>query len=148
MSNERGVILQACAFARAWTWLYTCGVDRDARETRRCEVESDLWESVRDARAARRSDRQVAGEVIARVMLGVADDLLWRFVEAPRPLRRPAVWWATTAVALGALTVVTVMVLIAAAPAKLPFTPAPEMRRVRMPAPPPPPPPPTPADLR
>ena len=39
----------AVALVRAWTWLYTSGMQPQPRDRRRAEVESDLWEFQRDA---------------------------------------------------------------------------------------------------
>ena len=32
------------ALVRGWTWLYTCRLPDEMRETRRLEIESNLWE--------------------------------------------------------------------------------------------------------
>ena len=59
----------AAGVARWWTRLYTAGLPVDLRDARRAEVESDLWESVADGAPSR--------HILARVALGLADDLTW-----------------------------------------------------------------------
>ncbi|MFN2488188.1 MAG: hypothetical protein ABR529_00285 [Actinomycetota bacterium] len=40
----------ASAACRSWTWLYTMGLPTNARDRRRAEIESDLWEQQDAAR--------------------------------------------------------------------------------------------------
>ncbi len=68
----------AIALARAWTRLYTWRLPPSLRESRRAEIESDLWESCHDA-GQRLSP---AVQVIVRLLLGIPDDLQWRMTHA------------------------------------------------------------------
>jgi len=67
----------AFALVRGWTWLYTCRLPDEMRETRRLEIESDLWESRRDATGD--PDARFAVQVLCRLILGIPDDVQWRF---------------------------------------------------------------------
>ncbi len=68
----------ATAIARAWTWLYTAGLDPDARDDRRAQIESDIWEFKDDASEQGVRDLSMASHIVVRLLLGVPDDLLWR----------------------------------------------------------------------
>jgi hypothetical protein len=68
----------AIAIVRAWTRVYTWRLPRALRESRRAEIESDLWESRRDTGRAVSPAVQVA----LRLLLGVPDDLQWRMAHA------------------------------------------------------------------
>jgi hypothetical protein len=64
--------------ARSWVTLYTLRLPLEIRESRRSEIDSDLWEQ--QGLAARRSDPALgtAIEVLSRMLLGIFDDLIWR----------------------------------------------------------------------
>jgi hypothetical protein len=80
------LVTAAAAAVRGWTWLYTLPLDADARNVRRDEIQSDVWEL--------RNDRHVtsgwlAAHLVIRAALGVPDDLLWICEQAPDHLRPP-----------------------------------------------------------
>ena len=56
--------------ARGWAAAYTLGVDRGARDRRRQEIDSEVWEQ--------QHDRAEASGVLSRVLRGVPADLVWR----------------------------------------------------------------------
>ena len=62
---------------RTWTRMYTIGLQPLDRDSRRAEIDSDLWEH---AQAGRRGAARVgsAGQILARWLLGVGADLSWR----------------------------------------------------------------------
>jgi len=64
-------VLMAMAMTRWWTRVYTFGLPAELRETRRAEIESDLWESLHDPDAAR-------SQILPRLAGGVMDDVCWR----------------------------------------------------------------------
>jgi hypothetical protein len=74
----------AAGVARWWTRLYTAGLPVDLRDARRAEVESDLWESVADGAPSR--------HILARVALGLADDLSWSVTFMDTTTRTTAGW--------------------------------------------------------
>jgi hypothetical protein len=125
----------AIALVRAWTRIYTWGLDPRAREARRAEIESDLWESVQGG------DQVV--EILARLALGIVDDLVWRTTHdliRETSTRRTAAFGVI--VTLATLAFVAALWFIdAARAAQLPEPPA-LMHFVASPPPPPPPPPP------
>jgi hypothetical protein len=125
----------AVALVRAWTRLYTWGMDPRAREARVAEIESDLWES-------EQAGDQVP-EILARLVLGIVDDLVWRTTHdliRETAARRTAAFGVI--VTLATLAFVAALWFIdAARAAQLPEPPA-VMHFVASPAPPPPPPPP------
>ena len=74
----------AVGLTRWWTRVYTAGLPVDLRDTRRAEVESDLWESVSDGAPSR--------HILARLALGVADDLTWSLTRMDTSTRATATW--------------------------------------------------------
>ena len=68
------IVALSVAVVRAWTWVYTCRLPQDVRDTRRGEIESDLFESQRDAGHS----LGLALQVTMRLLLGIPDDLQWR----------------------------------------------------------------------
>lgn len=75
----------AACLLRWWTRVYTVAMPAEERERRRAEVESDLWESLRDPVGAR--------QILARLLLGVADDIGWT-VTYMEPASRSFLWWS------------------------------------------------------
>lgn len=69
----------AATLTRAWVRLYTLGMPVDLRETRREEIEADLWDQERDAQEQAIPRAMSEVEVLLRAVLGVPDDLSWRF---------------------------------------------------------------------
>ena len=74
----------AIAAVRAWTKLYTSGLPSRQRDVRREEIDSDLWESVNDTTSDRRT---LALQIVARLVVGIPDDLGWRSEHAAGPRR-------------------------------------------------------------
>jgi hypothetical protein len=68
----------ATAIVRAWTWLYTAGLDPDPRDDRRAQIESDLWDHQDEATEQGVAPLAMSAHILARLILGVPDDLLWR----------------------------------------------------------------------
>jgi TonB family protein len=132
----------AAAVARTWTRLYTWRLPVELRARRLEEVESDLWESQRAGTAT-------ALQILARLVLGVPDDLGWR-IDVERAMKRTV--FSTISVAACLLAAVILMQVVAQLSASQP--PAPESPRVTKarraavrPPPPPPPPPPAADDI-
>lgn len=133
----------AITLVRLWTKRYTSGVPPAIGDRRREEIESDLWEFEHDP--DRGGEMASAFRVLARWLLGVPDDVLWKLNQ--RTLRPLAV---RVAVALATLAVVAIVLVgQALRPPTLPtVTPAPPPdiltlhKRTPPVAPPPPPPPP------
>jgi hypothetical protein len=65
--------------ARGWTRLYTAGARVVARDARRAQIESDLWEHEADADAMAMTSHGLAVEVGGRVVRGIPADLARRF---------------------------------------------------------------------
>ena len=84
----------AAVIARWWTRLYTSTLPDDLRDARRAEVESDLWESLSDGASSR--------HILARVALGLADDLTWSLTFMDTTTRHTAGWSLGSLVVLGA----------------------------------------------
>ena len=125
----------AIALVRAWTRIYTWGMDPRAREARLAEIESDLWESVQSG------DRGV--DILVRLVFGIVDDLVWRTTHdliRETSSRRTAAFGAI--ITLATIVLVAALWFIdAARVGQLPEPPS-MMHFVAAPAPPPPPPPP------
>lgn len=86
--------MSAVSLARWWTRLYTAGLPVHLRDARRAEVESDLWESVADGAPSR--------HILARLALGIADDLTWSLTFMDTTTRHTAGWSLGSLVVLGA----------------------------------------------
>jgi hypothetical protein len=134
------------AIVRGWTRLYTWRLPALARDTRRAEIDSDLWEYSQDrgAEPGVASALASALHVIARLIAGIPDDVSWRVSHAPLrtgPMR------AAISLTAAAMTVLAAWVYVVAAPMELP-SPAPLVRVVDVYPPPPPPPPPPPRVIR
>jgi hypothetical protein len=161
----------ALAIVRGWTRLYTARMDPQLRDTRRAEIESDLWELHEDARRRGASPWLIAVHMLLRLVFGIVDDLAWRaeYIRV-RPRVIQEVLWASAAASLvfvwwlaSSLQVVSahdtpdgINVMRLLYPLKpvlgLPSPPGPPAEFVRMakaypmrPPPPPPPPPPRPS---
>jgi hypothetical protein len=63
---------------RGWTQLYTAGAHSAARDARRAQIDSDLWEHAADAQALGRTSRGLAFEVAGRMVRGIPADIAWR----------------------------------------------------------------------
>jgi hypothetical protein len=89
----------ATAAVRVWTRAYTLRTQPALRDERRAEIESDLWELQHDPEGGRGLTPPV--QVIARLLIGVPDDLCWRMEHAvARDTRRLRRTIALTAAAL------------------------------------------------
>lgn len=63
---------------RGWTQLYTAGAHSAARDARRAQIDSDLWEHAADAQVLGRTSRGLAFEVAGRMVRGIPADIAWR----------------------------------------------------------------------
>ncbi len=63
---------------RTWTATYTRGLPHDTRVERREEIDSDLWDHKRLADFEREPANGTAMQILARAVLGMPADLLWR----------------------------------------------------------------------
>jgi hypothetical protein len=131
------MIAVAVALVRAWTVVYTWGLPPVDRERRRAEVESDLWESCRD-RTAR---SPLALHLLARLLLGVPDDMRWR---AEQPVIEGSLRQTIAVTVVTAVLLTFVWIGVSAGQVDSPRPPSPpdlDWRHVSPPPPPPPPPP-------
>jgi hypothetical protein len=127
----------AVALVRIWTQFYTMWMEPTIRDARRAEIDSDLWEQC----AAEQSGPLLALRIVARLSLGMTDDLRWRVEAGPVP-RRVRATVGLALVSAGVLGWFWVAMSIApAAPELPPARTARWERRTPMPPPPPPPPP-------
>jgi hypothetical protein len=72
----------AVSCVRGWTRLYTWRMPPASRQTRRAEIESDVWESQSDA-----AGDHVLGSalhILLRLLIGIPDDLGWRAEQAAK----------------------------------------------------------------
>jgi uncharacterized membrane protein YhaH (DUF805 family) len=101
----------ASAIVRAWTFVYTIGAGSPAREARRDEIASDLFEHARSGADDGMRSRGVAGQMLARCFLGIGADVSWRVQrtlgqhraikgEVAMSERMKRNWWIPGAVAL------------------------------------------------
>lgn len=133
----------AIAIVCAWTRLYTWRMPPALGQARRAEIESDLWEFQQDSSPGGVGP---ALHVLARLVIGVPDDLAWRseqFSFAHRRRRRAFVATACTA-ALGAAVLWVVSSVLLIDLPRPPAAPPPQWTWQVSTKPPPPPPPPPP----
>lgn len=78
------MIALVLALTRAWVRSYTRGLPAAARDTRRSEIESDVWEQRRAEHARGRRPLATALGVLGRVLRGVPADLAWRLEQRTR----------------------------------------------------------------
>ncbi len=78
----------AAGLIRGWVRIYTIGLRDDDRDSRRAEIESDLWEQQRDAAPAGPSRIATAAHMVARWALGAPADVLWPRTIIGRPPSR------------------------------------------------------------
>jgi hypothetical protein len=64
---------------RGWVYFYTSGLPTAVRDARRQEIDSDLWEHERHGTLSGRSLAETAVEVLARLLIGIPADLVWRW---------------------------------------------------------------------
>jgi hypothetical protein len=64
-----------------WARLYTWRMPGSVRQARIAEIESDLWESSRDGN----QPAMLPFQIVARLLIGMPDDLRWRAEQAPPP---------------------------------------------------------------
>ena len=72
----------ASDLTRSWVRLYTRGVAPDARQRRRNEIDSDLWEQTHESPQAAQTPSGTALAILARLALGIPADLSWRLEHA------------------------------------------------------------------
>lgn len=89
----------ALAIVRGWTRLYTAYMEPPARDARRAEIESDLWELHEDARRRGASPEAIAVHMLLRLVFGLVDDVAWRAeqVSVPPHIVKQALWAAAVA---------------------------------------------------
>ena len=89
----------AARWTSAWTRVYTAGLPAPAREERRAEIASDVWEELHSGEA------RPGRSVLVRSIVGVPSDVTWRMEQSAspsavlqglaalaRPIERPAAW--------------------------------------------------------
>jgi len=133
------------ALVRGWTDLYTWRMDPDVRAARIAQIESDLWEALRERRA---EGIRTPLSIVARLVLGAPDDLAWRTTHDlifEGSIRRAAAVGAIVTLAT-AIVMVAVWVGVVMAPGKLPVPPSMMAFVEALPPPPSPPPPPPPCN--
>ena len=135
----------AVTAVRAWTRFYTWGLPPELRESRREEIDSDLWESVHEHGDG---SGRLALHIIARLIIGIPDDLGWRTEQVGLAA---AGRWRVALTALAVLMLGIWLVGRTATTTRLPDLPESvrfptDPRLIDAPPPPPPPPPPCPPD--
>lgn len=130
----------ANALVRGWTCAYTWRMEPVLRDMRRAEIESELWEFQHDPERG----AYPAAHVIARLLIGIPDDLSWRAEQARdrrtpgRARLRAVAWTVATIVVVAALWILPIMTTGVLPP--LPDAPRVVIKTPPPPAPPPPPP--------
>ncbi len=76
--KNTGATTRAVGFVRAWLLLYTAGLPPGLRDSRREEIDADLWEQAKEAETGLSDGLPLATHLLLRWLLGLPDDLLWR----------------------------------------------------------------------
>jgi hypothetical protein len=128
----------ATTLVRGWTCIYTWRLDPRARDARRAEIDSDLWEQSH----ARDAGPFVALQIIGRMLLGMPQDVQWR-LEGAWPVGT-AYRAAVLAAIASVLVLATLWTVSATRMPERPaiYSPSKEKRMDLARYPPPPPPPP------
>ncbi len=117
--GETMLAVAAHQLVRGWVWLYTLGLPPEARNARRTEIESDVWEQTHAWAVPGASTPGDASSVLLRSLRGVPADLLWRLVEARTHGNstdgRPTMETLTMRSSLGRATLALMAVLIVGA---------------------------------
>ena len=75
MSAVLGV---AVGMTRTWVSLYTSGLPPEFRDSRRAEIDSDVWEQQRTADLLNQPQGETSLQLLARLVLGIPSDVTWR----------------------------------------------------------------------
>ena len=135
----------AIGVVRGWTRFYTLHMDPPDRDRRRAEIDSDLWELQEDARRRRCAPATITVLMLARLILGVAHDVMWRIEHEGEAAMSPRRSTWMTAAAIGATVCIAALWAFFAAVSIGALPPLPDsvhverVYRVTMPPPPPPP---------
>ena len=86
------VLGAACTWTRLWTRLYTSGLSEHAREDRRAEIASDVWEH----RSATAPNARTGAAIFGRSFAGVPADLTWRIEQSAAPSKLIGAFGAAT----------------------------------------------------
>ena len=109
--------MSGIGIVRTWVRLYTTGLPASLRDSRRDEIDSDLWEQAHEAEVGPNDGRSLATHLLLRMLLGFPDDLLWRLTHIrAREVGQPRDYRTMTfaaggiaAVMIGALLVNTII---------------------------------------
>ena len=69
---------KSIGFVRAWVRLYTAGLPLFIRDSRREEIDADLWEQLNENKTSPGGNPSLTMHVLLRWLMGLPDDLLWR----------------------------------------------------------------------
>lgn len=76
--SSAGFMPRSVSFVRAWVRLYTAGLPPGLRDSRREELDADLWEQGQEAEKSLMDSPALWTHLLLRWLLGLPDDLLWR----------------------------------------------------------------------
>ncbi|MDP2674693.1 MAG: hypothetical protein Q8Q00_07280 [Dehalococcoidia bacterium] len=68
----------ATGMTRSWVSLYTSGLPPEFRDSRRAEIDSDVWEQQRTADLLNQPQGETSLQLLARLVLGIPSDVTWR----------------------------------------------------------------------
>lgn len=68
---------------QSWARFYTMGLPGEVKAMRRNEIASDLWEQAQDASQSHQGQPGVTWQILARMVYGMPNDLLWRAEQSP-----------------------------------------------------------------
>jgi hypothetical protein len=72
----------ATGMTRTWVSLYTSGLPPEFRDSRRAEIDSDVWEQQRTADLLNQPQGETSLHLLARLVLGIPSDVTWRLEAA------------------------------------------------------------------
>lgn len=72
-----------------WVWLYTSGIPDGARDRRRAEMQSHIWEQIVESRNLGHTPDLIAIQIILQLIIGAPEDLSWRWGVRRASARNP-----------------------------------------------------------
>jgi len=72
----------AVGMTRSWVAVYTSGLPPELRDSRRAEIDSDVWEQQRTADLLNQPQGETSLQLLARLVLGIPSDVTWRLEAA------------------------------------------------------------------
>ena len=106
----------AVGMARSWVALYTSGLPPEFRDSRRAEIDADLWEPRQIAELTEEPQGETTFHLLTRLLLGILSDVTWRLetghsVSGERSIRMNEALYMRGLVAVGVALALLVVIV-------------------------------------